>query len=264
MNYILIRGGGDLASGVALRLHRSGFQIIIAELPNPLAVRRAVSFSEAIYAGQISVEGILGHRADSPAEAFDLAQQGLIPVLIDPHASILNHGHFSALVDARLLKRTADTDISSAPLVIGLGPGFTVGENCHAVIETNRGHTLSRVYWTGSASADTGLPEGDPRRVLRAPRDGILTGYAQIGEHVDGGQLLATVGGEKVIAPFKGVLRGLIRPGVAIPQGMKIGDIDQRDDPSYCFMVSDKALSVGGGVLEAMLSKPEIRARLLE
>jgi xanthine dehydrogenase accessory factor len=263
MGYILIRGGGDLASGVALRLHRAGFRVIIAELPNPLAVRRTVSFSEAIYAGQINIEGILARRADSSADAFDLAQRGLIPILIDPQASILNNGHFSALVDARLLKRTADTDISSAPLVIGLGPGFTVGENCQAVIETNRGHTLGRVYWTGSASADTGLPEGDPRRVLRASVDGILTGYAQIGEHVEENQLIATVGGEKIIAPFNGVLRGLIRPGVAISQGMKIGDIDQRDDPSYCFMVSDKALSVGGGVLEAMLSKPEIRAHLL-
>jgi len=264
MNFILIRGGGDLASGVALRLRRAGFHVIIAELPNPLAVRRLVSFSEAVYAGQITVEGLTGRRVESPTEAFDLAEQGLIPVLVDPETAILKHGHFPVLIDARLLKHTADTDITSAPLVIGLGPGFTVGENCHAVIETNRGHTLGRVYWTGSASADTGLPEGDPRRILRAPADGILSGYVQIGDHVSGGQLIAEVGGKKVIAPLKGVLRGLIRPGVALPKGMKIGDIDQRDDPSYCFMVSDKALSVGGGVLEALLSKPEIRSKLLE
>jgi xanthine dehydrogenase accessory factor len=264
MDFILIRGGGDLASGVALRLHHAGFHVVISELPNPLAVRRLVSFSEAVYAGQITVEGLTGRRAESPAEAFDLARQGLIPVLVDPETVILKQGHFPALIDARLLKRAADTDISSAPLVVGLGPGFTVGENCHAVIETNRGYTLGRVYWTGSASADTGLPEGDPRRVLRAPTDGILTGYAQISEHVEGGQLIAEVGGEKVIAPFKGVLRGLIRPGVTIPKGMKIGDIDQRDDPAYCFMVSDKALSVGGGVLEAILTRSEIRSQLLE
>ena len=264
MSYVLIRGGGDLASGVAVRLHRAGFHVIISELPNPLAVRRTVSFSEAVYAGHITIEGLTGRRAESPAEAFDLARQGIIPVLVDPETAILKHGQFPALIDARLLKRTADTDLSSAPLVIGLGPGFTVGENCHAVIETNRGHTLGRVYWTGSASADTGLPEGDPRRVLRAPADGVLTGYAQIGEHVEGGQLIAEIGGEMVIAPFKGILCGLIRPGVALSQGMKIGDIDQRDDPSYCYMVSDKALSVGGGVLEALLSRPEIRAQLLE
>lgn len=263
MGYLLIRGGGDLASGVAVRLHRAGFRVMIAELPNPLAVRRLVSFSEAIYAGQIKVEGILARRADSPAEAFELAQQGLIPVLIDPESAVLKDGHFSALIDARLLKRTAETQISLAPLVIGLGPGFTAGENCHAVIETNRGHTLGRVYWTGSANPDTGLPEGDPRRVLRAPTDGIVTGYAQIGDQIEANQLIATVDGENVFAPFKGILRGLIRPGVAIPKGLKIGDLDQRDEPSYCFMVSDKALSVGGGVLEALLSQPEIRAQLL-
>ena len=132
------------------------------------------------------------------------------------------------------------------------------------MVETVRGHTMGRVYWTGSASPDTGLPDGDPRRVLRAPADGILNEYAQIGDHVKGGQLIAEVGGEKVIAPFGGVLRGLIRPGVAIPKGMKIGDIDQSDKPEYCYLVSDKALAVAGGVLEALMSKPEIRAQLLE
>lgn len=263
MNFVLIRGGGDLASGVAIRLIRSGFKVIITELPNPLAVRRAVSFSESIYAGEIKVEGILGRRAESAAEAFELAQKGIIPVLIDPETAILKNGHCLALIDARLLKRTADTDIHSAPLVIGLGPGFTVGKNCHAVVETNRGHTLGRVYWTGSACDDTGQPEGDPRRVLRAPLDGVLTSAAEIGDHLEPGQLIAQVGTEKVIAPFKGVLRGLIRPGLSITRGVKIGDIDQRDDPQYCFMVSDKALAVAGGVLEAILSQPEIRLQLL-
>jgi xanthine dehydrogenase accessory factor len=264
MNFILIRGGGDLASGVALRLHRAGFHVIISELSNPLAVRRLVSFSEAVYAGEITVEGLTGRRVESPAEAFDLAKQDIVPVLVDPELAILKHGHFPALVDARLLKHTADTDISSAPLVIGLGPGFTVGENCHAVVETVRGHTMGRVYWTGSAYPDTGLPDGDPRRVLRAPADGVLKEYFQIADHVDTGQLIAEVGGEKVIAPLGGVLRGLIRPGVAIPKGMKIGDIDQSDKPEYCYLVSDKAMAVAGGVLEALMSKAEIRSELLE
>lgn len=263
MNCILIRGGGDLASGVALRLCRSGFRIIIAELSNPLAVRRLVSFSEAVYAGEITIEGLTGRRAESPAEAFDLAGQGLVPVLVDPDLAILKHGHFPALVDARLLKRTSDTDIHSAPLVIGLGPGFTVGENCHAVVETMRGHTMGRVYRTGSARPDTGIPDGDPRRVLRAPTDGVLKEYFQIADHVDAGQLIAEVGGEKVNAPLSGVLRGLIRPGVAVPKGMKIGDIDQSDKPEYCSLVSDKAMATAGGVLEAVMSKPEIRAQLL-
>jgi xanthine dehydrogenase accessory factor len=255
MTYILIRGGGDLASGIALRLSRSGFKVVIAELPNPLAVRRTVSFSEAVYAGEIIIEGLCARLVDSPAEAYELVRQGIIPVVIDPQAAILNDGYFSVLIDARLLKLRADNSLSSAPLVIGLGPGFTCGENCHAVVETQRGHFLGRVYWSGSASDDTGQPEGDARRVLRAPLEGILTGHAQIGDHVEAGQVIAEVGGEKIAAPFAGVLRGLIRPGVAIQKGVKIGDIDPRNEPSYCFTGSDKALSIAGGVLEAILSR---------
>jgi xanthine dehydrogenase accessory factor len=262
MNCILIRGGGDLASGVALRLCRAGFRVIIAELPNPLAVRRLVSFSEAVYAGEITIEGLTGRRSETPAEAFDLAGQGFVPVLVDPELTILKHGHFPALIDARLLKRTSDTDIRSAPLVIGLGPGFIVGENCHAVVETMRGHTMGRVYWTGSARPDTGVPDGNPQRVLRAPSDGVLKEYFQIADHVDTGQLIAEINGEKVTAPLSGVLRGLIRPGVSVPKGMKIGDIDQSDRPEYCSLVSDKAMAVAGGVLEAIMSKREIRLEL--
>lgn len=256
MSLILIRGGGDLASGVALRLQRCGYNIIIAELPNPLAVRRTVSFSEAIYAGEIAIEDLTGRRVENSQQALELVQHGCIPVIIDPHAAILGEAAFSALVDARLLKRKADSLLHAAPLVIGLGPGFTCGENCHAVVETQRGHSLGRVYWSGSASADTGQPEGDPRRVLRAPTSGILNSLARIGEYVHAGQILAEVNAEKITAPFEGVLRGLIRPGVSVQKGMKIGDIDPRGDPAYCYQVSDKALAVGGGVLEALLSTP--------
>jgi xanthine dehydrogenase accessory factor len=264
MTYILIRGGGDLASGVALRLHRSGFKIVIAELPNPLAVRRTVSFSEAVYAGEVVVEGLCARRADSTDEVFRLIRQGVIPIVIDPQAVILNQGNFSVVVDARLLKIKVDTRLSPAPLVIGLGPGFTCGENCHAVVETQRGHFLGRVYWSGSASDDTGKPEGDARRVLRASRDGVLVSHAQIGDHLETGQLIAEVGGEKITAPFEGVLRGLIRPGVPIQKGLKIGDIDRRNDPSYCFTGSDKALSIAGGVLEAILSQSALLPLLLD
>jgi len=271
MNYILLRGGGDLASGVALRLHRAGFRVIITELPQPLAVRRSVSFAEAMYRGEIKVEGILARQTDSAAQAFDLAHEGIIPVINDPQADILNHGPFTALIDARLTKRPSELGLDAAPLVIGLGPGFIAGENVHAIIETQRGHTLGRVYWTGSASADNGQPEGDPRRVLRAPAAGVLESAIEIGDHVTGGQVIAQIRTEQsdsavevhlVIAPIKGVLRGLIHPGLTVEKGLKIGDIDPRDDPSYCFMVSDKALAVGGGVLEALLSRADLRKRL--
>lgn len=255
MGMILIRGGGDLASGVALRLHRSGYPVIVTELPQPLAVRRPVSFAEAIYAGAIQVEGVLAQRADTVEMAFEMAKTGTIPVLVDPQASILPQGDFSALIDARLLKRLQETRLQPDLLLLGLGPGFTCGENCHAVVETQRGHFLGRVLWSGAARADTGQPEGDARRVIRAPADGLMSAYAHIGAHIEPGQIIAQVGGLPVMAPIKGVVRGLIHPDVHLTRGIKIGDIDPRDDPAYCYMVSDKALAVGGGVLEALLTR---------
>jgi xanthine dehydrogenase accessory factor len=148
-------------------------------------------------------------------------------------------------------------------LYIGLGPGFTAGVNCHAVVETNRGHRMGRVIWQGSAEADTGLPEQiagqQAERVLRAPADGVLVNHFEIGAHVDGGQAVAEVAGKQVTAPFSGVLRGILYPGLKVYQGQKIGDLDPRDDPRLCALVSDKALAVGGGVLEAILTRPDLR-----
>ena len=170
---MLLRGGGDLASGVALRLHRTGFQIVIIELEKPLAVRRTVSFSEAVYEGTQTVEGVTA-RLVSPDQLQVTLEAGEIPVLIDPNANILRNQFLTSprstyVIDARLLKTAPEPLDVNIPLHIGLGPGFTAGENCHAVIETRRGHTLGRVYWSGSAQADSGQPDGDPRRVLRAP-----------------------------------------------------------------------------------------------
>lgn len=266
-NLVLIRGGGDLASGVALRLRHAGFDVIITELPQPLAVRRAVAFSEAVYENVWTVEDVTARRVETRAKVEACLERGEIPVLVDPHLEqFAAFGlQLAALVDARLLKQPAlplpafasvlpsDSSSASLPLVIGLGPGFVAGENCHAVIETQRGHTLGRVYWQGAASPDSGLPEGDPRRVLRAPAAGVLTSPVQIGDHLEAGQVIAEVNGTPILAPFAGVLRGLIRPGLRVPQGLKIGDLDPRDRREYCFLVSDKALAIGGGVLEALL-----------
>lgn len=263
---ILIRGGGDLASGVALRLHHVGFQVAILELDLPLAVRRMVCFSEAVYEGKHTVEDVTAHLVS--ADQFQVAlEAGEIPVLVDPQANILRNQFLTSpqstfLVDARLLKSTPEPLAIDVPLHIGLGPGFHAGENCHAVIETRRSHTLGRVLWNGETQPDSGQPDGDPRRVLRAPISGHLNPLKQIGEHCEDGETIATIlsgnaVGEQhpVVSPFNGVLRGLIHPRVQVTEGMKIGDIDPHDDPSACFLVSDKALSVGGGVLEAVLIK---------
>ena len=259
---ILIRGGGDLATGVAVRLFRSRLKLVVTELEQPLAVRRAVAFSEAIYEGECTVEGITAWRAQNPTEAKNFLAQNQIPVMTDPRAEILSALDFSVVIDARLLKKTPESLSYSVPLHIGLGPGFHAGENCHAVIETRRSHTLGRVYWNGTTQADSGQPEGDPRRVLRAPATGILISHANIADHLEEGQPIAEVNNAPVISPFKGVLRGLIHDGIQVNKGLKIGDIDPRDDASACFLVSDKSLAIGGGVLEAILSKPELHSKL--
>jgi xanthine dehydrogenase accessory factor len=232
--------------------------VLISELPEPLAVRRAVSFSEAVYEGQWQVEEVTSKRVESEAQIIAVIfEQGQIPVTIDPTLTFLStfNLQLSTIIDARLLKRPPEPPAIAAPLLIGLGPGFVAGENCQAVVETQRGHTLGRVYWRGTANPDSGLPEGEPGRVLRAPADGTLIGYAQIGDHLEPGDLIAEVGGQKLTAPFPGVLRGLIRPGLSVARGLKIGDLDRRDRREFCFLVSDKALAIGGGVLEAILTQ---------
>lgn len=255
---ILIRGGGDLASGVALRLHHAGFPVVITELPRPLAVRRLVSFSEAVYEGQITVEDVTARLVTPEAIDATLSHRE-IPVLVDPEARQLLITNYQIVIDARLLKTPPLPLPAPVPLHIGLGSGFSAPRDCHAVIETRRGHTLGRVLWQGESAPDSGQPEGDPRRVLRAESDGILVTHAQIGDHLEAGQLIAAIANRKseIHSPFKGVLRGLLRDGMDVTRGLKLGDVDPRDDPALCRLVSDKALAIGGGVLEAILANPQ-------
>jgi xanthine dehydrogenase accessory factor len=266
---ILLRGGGDIASGVALRLHKAGLRVAISELEEPLAVRRLVSFSEAVYQGEINIEGVAGKRVKDPTDQLKILRvfaQSQIPVLIDPNGEAIKSLHPTVIVDARMTKQPPEIGMHAAALVIGLGPGFVAGENCHAAIETNRGHDMGRVIWQGAPEPDTGRPEfvstRGEERVLRAPASGPLEARAEIGDRLEEGQLIAEVEGQPLSAPFKGVLRGLIHPGSQVTKGMKIGDLDPRDDPRLCTLVSDKALAVAGGVLEAILSRRDFRTRL--
>lgn len=263
---VLLRGGGDLATGVAARLWRSGFWVVVTEIEQPLAVRRLVSVAEAVYAGAAQVEELRAQRAADVAQARQLLAAGVIPVLVDPEAQSRTDLSPAALVDGRMRKRAPEIGMQAAPLVIGLGPGFTAGENCHAVVETNRGHRMGRVFWEGGAEADTGVP--DPvsgqsvDRVLRAPADGVFQPQVEIGSRVRRGDRLATVNGTELSAPFDGALRGLLHGGIAVQAGLKVGDLDPRNDPALARLISDKSLAVGGGVLEALLSRPEIRRQL--
>jgi xanthine dehydrogenase accessory factor len=266
---VLILGGGDLGSGVALRLQRAGLQVIISELAQPLAVRRSVSFANAIYTNETSVEGVTARRVNDPTDTLKIMQvlsKGVIPVLVDPMSEAVKALHPTVVVDARMIKRRAELIKTPVKLIIGLGPGFVPGENCHVAIETQRGHTLGRVLWVGEPLADTGEPDAvaDHRseRVLRAPSDGVLETYSEIGEIIQAGQTIAKVNGLAVVAPFDGLLRGLLYPGLPVQRGMKIGDLDPRKDSRYCKLVSDKALAIGGGVLEAVLTRVELRPHL--
>jgi xanthine dehydrogenase accessory factor len=262
---ILVRGGGDLATGVAMRLFRSGLRVVVTELPQPLAVRRTVSFAEAVYSGEISVEGLTARCVKDPSDSLrvlGILGKQEVPVLVDPGCTSAKLLHPTVIVDGRMTKRPPEPIGYSPLLYIGLGPGFEAGVSCQAVIETRRGHTLGRVYWHGGPEPDTGLPNGDPRRVLRAPAEGKLESRVNIGDHVEAGQLIAEIAGMEVTSPLAGIVRGLLHPGFMVTRGLKIGDIDARDDPRLCQLVSDKALSIGGGVLEAITAKVEVRSQL--
>jgi len=260
-DFVVLRGGGDLATGAAYRLHQAGFPLIVLELTRPLVVRRRVALATAVLEGAVDVEGLAGRRVESWPQALALAGSGHIPVLVAPAwpPAGWQAGQARVLVDARLAKRNSDTRIDQAPLVIALGPGFSAGRDCHAVIETKRGHRLGRVIWQGPALPDTGRPGQiagkTGERVLRAPAAGNVSWEVEIGDLVSAGRELGRVGGQPLAAPFDGVVRGLIAPGSQVPAGYKIGDLDARAERQACFTISDKALAVGGGVLEAILAR---------
>jgi len=263
---ILIRGGGDLATGVAARLHRVGFSVVLLEIEQPLAVRRRAALAEAVYAGRVRIEEIEGVRAANAAEVPPILDSGAIPVLVDAPAASLGGLAPKVIVDARMRKAASELPRDAALLTIGLGPGFTAGVDCHAVVETRRGHRLGRVIWNGPAASDTKTPEAVEGyavdRVLRAPSPGVMRGLREIGAVLREGETVFAIDSVTVRAPFDGALRGLLHDGLRVETGMKVGDLDPRGDPRYCFEISDKALAVGGGVLEAVLSRAELRRAL--
>ena len=255
---VLIRGAGEMASGVAHRLHQSHFKICMIEIPHPLAVRREVTFSEAIFEGEKEVEGVRAKLISKTEEIESVWKKSKIPILIDPDGkktrSFLKP---DVLIDGIMAKKNLGTQINDAPLVIGLGPGFSAGKDVHIVIETNRGHHLGKMILSGSAEPDTGIP-GEisgytMERLLRTMKKGIFHPQKSIGERVNKGSVIAVVDDFPVMAKISGVVRGLLREGVEVKKGMKVGDIDPRGKREHCFTIADKARAIGGGVLEAIL-----------
>ncbi len=252
-----MRGGGELASAASRLLFLTGFPVIVLEIAKPLAVRRLVSFAQAVFSGEALVEGVMGRRVDLAAARAALSVRAFLPVVVDGDATSLEGLRPGILVDARMVKRGHSTRRGHAPLVVGLGPGFTAGEDAHAVVETQRGPDLGRVLLHGSAQPDTAVPAlvagvGEDR-VLRAPCAGAFVAACRIGDVVAAGDTVGAVDGARVVARCAGLVRGLLADGVGIEAGVKVGDVDPRGlavDPGR---ISDKARAVAAGVLEAVL-----------
>lgn len=254
---VLIRGAGDLATGIALRLFRSHLRVAMTDLPQPTAIRRTVCFSQAILYGSYQVEDVTAERAETEDDVRRILSAGQIPVLADPRAACRAWLRPDVVVDAILAKKNLGTAITDAPLVIGVGPGFCAGKDCHAAVETMRGHTLGRVIRSGEPLPNTNIPgliggfAGE--RVLRAPETGVFHQLREIGALVEAGECVGEVNGAPMRCMISGVLRGILPDGTPVTKNMKSGDVDPRADVSACYTASDKAIAIGGGVLQAIL-----------
>ena len=263
-NLIIVRGGGDLATGTIYKLKKSGFPVLILETATPSAIRRNVSFCEAVYQGSQTVEDMVCYKADTLLQAKQFLEEGKLTVLVDPGAEAISRLQPLAVVDAILAKKNLGTNRSMAPITVALGPGFTAGVDVDAVIETQRGHHLGRVLWQGTAAPNTGIPGiiggFGKERVIHSPAGGILRNVMHITDRVTKGQVIALVETENGTVPVEatldGILRGLIRDGYPVKPGFKMADIDPRiDQLDNCFTISDKARCIAGGVLEAILQR---------
>jgi xanthine dehydrogenase accessory factor len=258
--WIVIRGAGEMASAIAWRLYMANMRrIVMLDLANPLCVRRTVSFCVALTEGTASVEGVAARAVTNSKQMLSAWDASHIGVMLADDWKAISDADPDVVIDAILAKRNIATSINDAALVIALGPGFSAGEDCHLVIETNRGHHLGRIIESGSAASNTGIPGAiggyTAERVLRAPVAGRFETDRDIGDSVMSGELIGTVAGRPVGAAIDGALRGIIRNGTEVPAGLKLGDIDPRGDIEHCHTISDKARAIAGAVLEAVMRK---------
>jgi xanthine dehydrogenase accessory factor len=256
---ILIRGAGEMATGVAHRLASCRFKVCLTETSNPQAVRREVAFSEAIFDLEKEVEGIVAKLVESPVHILEVWRESKIPIIIDPEAKVKDYLKPDVFIDATLAKKNLGTKIMDAPLVIGLGPGFSAGNDVHLVIETNRGHNLGRIIAHGEAEPNTGIPGPiagyAEERVIRAPRNGKFKTLKKIGDGVKANEEVGMIENAMVQSRIAGVVRGLLRDGTEVWKGMKLGDVDPRGNRAHCYTISDKARTISGGVLQAILER---------
>jgi xanthine dehydrogenase accessory factor len=255
----VVRGGGDLGSGVAHTLHKSGFKVLILEVAQPKAIRRKVSFAQAVFDGHTIVEDVKAVKATTKQDIEAIWNQGYIPVCVDPEASLLKEVKADIVIDALLAKQNIGMRRNMAPITIALGPGFQAGKDVDIVIETNRGHNLGRLIYEGCAEPNTGVPGSisgyAEKRLLRAPCDGHISTVLNIGDEVTAGEIICYVDTVPVRSAIGGVIRGLIMNNLQVTKGCKLGDVDPRGIREYCFTISDKARTIAGAVLEAILSR---------
>jgi len=253
---VVVRGGGDLATGVIYILKSFGYQVIATEVEKPSAIRRSVALCEAVYDGEKTVENLTGVRCTDLTEINDVLAAGHVPVLVDPQSKIIGDIKPDIVIDAIIAKKNLGTSISMAPIVIGVGPGFVAGQDVHAVVETSRGHQLGRMILEGSAMPNTGVPGViggySLERVIYAPKSGIIKCINKIGDHVQASETIATVEGVPVKTKISGILRGIIRDEYEVTEGFKTADVDPRDVYDHCFSISDKARMIGFGTLFAI------------
>ena len=254
---VLIKGAGDLATGIAYRLKKSGFDIVMTEIHKPTTVRRTVAFSQAVFDNEIVIEGIKGVKVNNINEIYEEIREGNIPIIIDEKAEIIKELRPDVVVDSIIAKKNLGTSIEDAPIVIGVGPGFEAKVDCHLVVETKRGHYLGKVIEEGSAIPNTGVPGNiggyTKERIIRASSNGKIKPVVAIGDFIKKGDIVAYIDGIEVLAEIDGIVRGMLQEGIEVFKGMKSGDIDPRCEKDHCFTISDKARYIGGGVLEAIM-----------
>lgn len=255
---VVVRGGGDIASGVIQKLHRVGFRLLVLEIEHPTSVRRTVCFSEAVYDGIMEIEGVTAVLVKNTVEIYHAWAMDYVPVAVDLKGEYIEKFKPVAVVDAIIAKRNTGMHRGLAPVTIAMGPGFTANKDVNVVIESNRGHNLGKLIFEGEAEPNTGMPGNiagyTKERVLKSPADGTINTVREIGEVVNAGDIIAYVNGVEVVSKIDGIVRGLIRDGAYVTNGLKVGDIDPRTDQlKNCYTISDKARAIGGAVLEALL-----------
>ncbi len=265
-NLVIIRGGGDVASGIIHRLFISGFKVLVLEIEKPLCIRRTVSFAEAVYSKEVNIEGVKGILVYNKEDIILALENNLVPIYIDEKGEIIRELRPLAVVDSIIAKKNLGTNINMAPITIGVGPGFEAGLDVDLVIESNRGHNLGKVIYKGRAEKNTGVAGTTlgyrNERVLRAPVSGIIKPLRNIGEKVALGEAVVLIGGKEIKAKIHGIVRGMIKEGLYVKKGTKIGDIDPRGNVDNAFTISDKARAIGGGVLEGILHLNNMREDL--